>query len=103
MPIYTYKCRDCEYQFEQRQRMSDAPLSQCPVCEGSVRRIVNSVGIVFKGSGFYVTDNRNGSSKNGSSIATSPAADSKDVKKDKKSDEPKASTKSKKTAEAKAA
>jgi len=40
--------------------MSDAPLIECPVCEGPIRRVVNSVGVVFKGSGFYVTDNRNG-------------------------------------------
>ena len=45
--------------------MSDDPLTECPVCEGSLRRVVNRVGIVFKGSGFYVTDNRNGRSKKG--------------------------------------
>jgi hypothetical protein len=82
--------------------MSDAPLRKCPVCKGDIRRTVNSVGIVFKGSGFYVTDNRNGSSKNGSGITSSPATDSKDVKKDKKSAETKANATSKKAAEAKA-
>ena len=61
MPIYTYRCNDCDYQFEKRQRMADDPLTECIDCEvGNVRRVVNSVGIVFKGSGFYVTDNRNG-------------------------------------------
>lgn len=64
MPIYSYRCESCDYRFEQRQRMSDRPLTECPVCEGRVRRVVNSVGIVFKGSGFYVTDNRNGSGPN---------------------------------------
>lgn len=49
--------------------MSDAPLADCPVCDGSVRRVVNSVGVVFKGSGFYITDNRNGKS------ATLPSKD----------------------------
>ena len=64
MPIYTYRCNDCGYQFEKRQRMTDAPLTECIHCEhGHVRRVVNPVGIVFKGSGFYVTDNRNGSGK----------------------------------------
>jgi len=43
--------------------MSEAPLRDCPVCEGAVRRVINSVGIVFKGSGFYITDNRNGTGK----------------------------------------
>ena len=60
MPIYTYKCTDCSHEFELRQRMSDAPATDCPICAGNVRRMVNNVGIVFKGSGFYVTDNRNG-------------------------------------------
>ena len=100
MPTYAYKCRNCEYQFEQRQRMSDAPLKECPVCQGNVRRIVSSVGIVFKGSGFYVTDNRNGSHKNGAGTSTSSTTDSKSTKKDKKENSTKSSDKSKKTAEA---
>lgn len=65
MPIYTYRCKKCGHQFDQRQRMSDDPLTICPVCEGDLRRIVNSVGVVFKGSGFYVTDNRSNNSANG--------------------------------------
>lgn len=67
MPIYTYRCNNCEHQFDIRQRMSDDPLTVCPNCDGSIRRIVTSVGVVFKGSGFYVTDNRNGSSGKSSS------------------------------------
>lgn len=71
MPMYTYKCQNCGHEFEQRQRMTEAPLTDCPVCEGSVRRVVNSVGVVFKGSGFYVTDTRNGNSAtNGKSGST---------------------------------
>ena len=62
MPYYQYRCNDCEHEFETRQRMSDDPLTECPVCEGHIRRVVNSVGVVFKGSGFYVTDTRNGKS-----------------------------------------
>ena len=58
MPLYTYKCTNCGYVFEARQRMSDNPLEECPVCQGGVRRVINSVGVVFKGQGFYVTDNR---------------------------------------------
>ena len=65
MPIYMYKCGECGHRFEVRQKFTDDPLSVCPVCEGSIRRVINSVGVVFKGSGFYVTDNRNGKS-NGS-------------------------------------
>ena len=72
MPLYTYKCNDCEHIFETRQRMTDEPLADCPVCDGPIRRIINSVGVVFKGSGFYVTDNRNGN--NGASKSTGKAA-----------------------------
>jgi putative FmdB family regulatory protein len=60
MPIYAYKCKSCDYQFDVRQRFSDDPLVGCPRCKGDIRRIISPVGVVFKGSGFYVTDNRNG-------------------------------------------
>ncbi|HSM54797.1 MAG TPA: FmdB family zinc ribbon protein [Candidatus Sulfomarinibacteraceae bacterium] len=86
MPTYVYKCDNCEYSFEARQRMTDDPLTDCPQCEeASVRRVINNVGVVFKGKGFYVTDNRNGrsaSTPNGSESsngadASSTASDSK--------------------------
>ncbi len=69
MPLYTYRCNDCDHLFEVRQRMSDNPLSDCPVCVGEVRRVINSVGVVFKGNGFYITDSRNGRSLNGNGLA----------------------------------
>ncbi len=62
MPIYSYRCNDCGHEFDIRQRMSEDPLTICPSCNGEIRRVVSSVGVVFKGSGFYVTDNRNGKS-----------------------------------------
>jgi putative FmdB family regulatory protein len=65
MPLYAYKCRACNHTFEKNQRMTDTPLRHCPVCAGEVRRLISNVGVVFKGSGFYITDNRNGSA-NGS-------------------------------------
>jgi len=85
MPIYTYRCNDCDYQFEKRQRMADDPLTECIDCEeGNVRRVVNSVGIVFKGSGFYVTDNRNGKgktkTKGSSTNGDSPSSNGKSEK-----------------------
>jgi putative FmdB family regulatory protein len=61
MPVYTYRCLDNDHEFQVRQRMMDDPLTECTVCGGPVRRVVSSVGIVFKGSGFYVTDNRSSS------------------------------------------
>ena len=70
MPTYTYRCRECDHEFDVRQRMSDDPLTECPVCGGLVRRVVRSVGIVFKGSGFYVTDNRSSSNGRGGRTKT---------------------------------
>lgn len=58
MPLYTYKCDACENMYEKRQRFNDPYDSACPVCGEPVRRVINQVGIVFKGSGFYVTDSR---------------------------------------------
>ena len=66
MPLYVYRCNENGHEFQVRQRMVDDPLTECPVCGGPVRRVVSSVGVVFKGSGFYVTDNRS-SSVNGKS------------------------------------
>ena len=69
MPTYSYKCTKCGHQFDAKQRMTDDPLTECPVCGGPVRRVVGSVGIVFKGKGFYVTDHRN---SNGSGRVQTP-------------------------------
>ncbi len=62
MPIYEYECEQCGVRFERLQRMSDAPLTDCPECNGHVHRVMQPVGIIFKGSGFYVTDNKGKSS-----------------------------------------
>jgi putative FmdB family regulatory protein len=58
MPIYEYECEECKRRFEVFQHFSDEPVAACPECSGSVRRVIQPVGIIFKGSGFYVTDNR---------------------------------------------
>jgi putative FmdB family regulatory protein len=63
MPIYEYECDLCHYHFERLQRFSDEPIRVCPHCQGSVHRIIQPVGIVFKGSGFYITDNRKGNGR----------------------------------------
>ncbi|HTF08227.1 MAG TPA: FmdB family zinc ribbon protein [Asanoa sp.] len=60
MPTYQYSCTECGHQLEAVQSFKDEPLSVCPECEGRLRKVFNSVGIVFKGSGFYRTDSRNG-------------------------------------------
>lgn len=66
MPLYAYECENCGVRFDRRQSFNDAPLTICPECEGKVHRVIQPVGVVFKGSGFYVTD-----SKGKQSIATS--------------------------------
>ncbi len=58
MPIYVYECTSCGIHFEQNQRITDDPIQVCPECDGQVRRVIQPVGVIFKGSGFYVTDNR---------------------------------------------
>ncbi|MFF3853957.1 FmdB family zinc ribbon protein [Micromonospora sp. NPDC002575] len=68
VPTYQYACTECGQQLEAVQSFSDEPLTECPACAGRLRKVFNSVGIVFKGSGFYRTDSRSGSdaAKNGS-------------------------------------
>src|SRR5512139_3618806 len=62
MPVYEYECEQCGVRFERLQRMSDAALTECPECCGHIHRVMQPVGVIFKGSGFYVTDNRGRSS-----------------------------------------
>ena len=58
MPLYEYLCKSCGLRFERRQQFSEPPVKTCPECEGEVVRLIQPAGIIFKGSGFYVTDNR---------------------------------------------
>jgi putative FmdB family regulatory protein len=72
VPTYQYACTECGHQFEAHQSFSDAALTECPNCSGKLRKVFNSVGIVFKGSGFYRNDSRSGtvgSEKAGDSAA----------------------------------
>jgi putative FmdB family regulatory protein len=62
MPVYEYECDNCSLRFERIQRFSDDPVRSCPDCGGAVHRVIQPVGVIFKGSGFYVTDNRGKSS-----------------------------------------
>lgn len=95
MPTYTYKCRECENMFEIKQRFADDPLKDCPSCEeGTVRRVINSVGIVFKGDGFYVTDNRGKSSTAPSTAGETKSASKETASSESGSSDKKSSTKS---------
>jgi putative FmdB family regulatory protein len=62
VPTYQYTCTDCGEPVEAVQKFTDAPLTVCAACGGRLRKVFSPVGIVFKGSGFYRTDSRNGSS-----------------------------------------
>lgn len=70
MPTYDYKCLKCGYSFEEFQRMAEEPLSVCPKCGGSVKRLIGAgAGPIFKGTGFYQTDYKNNSKKSSAGLA----------------------------------
>ncbi|WP_461187300.1 FmdB family zinc ribbon protein [Arthrobacter sp. Z4-13] len=71
MPTYAYACKDCGHAFDIVQSFSDSTLTSCPECQGTLRKKFNSVGVVFKGSGFYRTDSRD---SKGSTVSPAPAA-----------------------------
>ncbi|WP_203568501.1 FmdB family zinc ribbon protein [Aestuariimicrobium ganziense] len=74
MPTYQYRCADCGSQLEVVQKFTDHALTECPSCQGRLRKVYNAVGVHFKGSGFYATDSRNArsaSSTSGSSTSSS--------------------------------
>ncbi len=73
MPIYEYACTACGERTEAKQTFDDPPLEECPLCGGKLRKLYSPVGIVFKGSGFYSTDAKKGSSK----ASTSKTAETK--------------------------
>ena len=77
MPTYQYRCADCGRELEVVQKFTDASLTECPGCTGDLRKVFNAVGVVFKGSGFYATDNRTKGKTDAAKPATSaPAAES---------------------------
>jgi putative FmdB family regulatory protein len=71
VPTYAYACKDCSHAFDIVQSFTDSTLTSCPECQGTLRKKFNSVGVVFKGSGFYRTDSRD---SKGSTVSASPAA-----------------------------
>lgn len=75
MPTYAYACKDCGHAFDIQQSFSEDSLTVCPECRGTLRKKFNSVGVVFKGSGFYRTDSRS-SSSSVPAVATSGSSSS---------------------------
>lgn len=78
MPTYQYACTECGHRFEAVQAFSDDALSQCPECEGKLRKVYGSVGVVFKGSGFYRNDARGDSKSTSTTVTPAKESGSKD-------------------------
>jgi putative FmdB family regulatory protein len=80
MPTYEYRCQECGHLFEVFQAITENPLKKCPVCRGSVKRLISSgAGLIFKGSGFYITDYKKKEQSRGK-------VEKKEEKKDQKSE-----------------
>jgi putative FmdB family regulatory protein len=76
VPTYQYACKECDHRFEAVQSFSDPSLTVCPQCSGPLRKVFSSVGVVFKGSGFYRTDSRE-SGKSASTTSTPAKGETK--------------------------
>ena len=76
MPTYHYRCSACENRFDAFQKFSENPLTVCPECGGGVKRVIQPVGVVFKGSGWYINDSRKAPAES----STETAAKSSDAK-----------------------
>lgn len=96
MPTYEYACRNCGSHLEVVQSFSDDPLTECPHCAGQLRKVFGSIGITFKGSGFYKTDSRSGSSSTRTSESSGDGAKetTTETKKETKAEPAKASSSS---------
>ncbi|CAN5755770.1 zinc ribbon domain-containing protein [soil metagenome] len=77
MPTYHYRCSSCAHEFDQFQKFSEDALTECPECGGLIRRVVQPVGIVFKGSGWYINDSRKSGSDSDKIPDAKPAAEVK--------------------------
>lgn len=82
VPTYQYTCTACGEGLEVVQKFSDDPLTECPKCNGKLRKVFSAVGIVFKGSGFYRTDSRSSSSSSSSSSSNGSSDSDSSGKKD---------------------
>ncbi len=93
MPTYDYKCESCGKVFEYFQSMSEEPMTECPECKGPLKRLIGGgLGVIFKGSGFYVTDNKSKNSGNGVSKVAHPDKPGKSGPTPAKKTEPKKET-----------
>jgi putative FmdB family regulatory protein len=86
MPTYEYECLACKKRFERFQKFTDPPVSECPECGGSLRKVLFPAGVVFKGSGWYINDSRKSTGSDGSSDSSIKSETKSDTKSDAKSD-----------------
>jgi putative FmdB family regulatory protein len=78
MPVYTYRCDNCGVQFERHQAFTDTPLKTCPECrKKALRKVITPTKIIFKGSGFYATDNKSPSGESSKSAKKEEKSESK--------------------------
>ena len=73
MPTYQYACTVCSHEFEAFQSFTEESLTQCPECQGEIKKVYSAVGVVFKGSGFYKTDSAKSSTAAVPAAAPTPA------------------------------
>jgi len=83
MPIYEYECDACHHRFEKKQSFDAKPVTKCPRCGGKPRRVIRSAPVIFKGSGFYITDSRKKPPDMGKGIGESGDGGKEKGKKDK--------------------
>jgi putative FmdB family regulatory protein len=76
VPTYSYRCTECDNAFDIQQALSDDSLTECPSCKGKLRKLFNTVGVTFNGSGFYRTDSRSSGDSKSSSSGTSTSSSS---------------------------
>lgn len=74
MPTYEYRCKSCGHELEVQQSFTDDPLTECPECQGALRKVFGNIAVTFKGSGFYKTDSRSGSTSSSSSESSSDSS-----------------------------
>ncbi|MEZ0358422.1 FmdB family transcriptional regulator [Mycobacterium sp. ENV421] len=103
MPTYSYACTECDNRFDAVQAFTDDALTSCPECSGRLRKLFNSVGVVFKGSGFYRTDSREAGKSSSKSESSSSSSSSTSEKSSSSSDSSSSSSSSTSSAPAAAA
>jgi putative FmdB family regulatory protein len=94
MPTYEYRCKSCGHQLEVQQSFTDDPLTECPECQGQLRKVFGNIAVTFKGSGFYKNDSRAASGSSSTSSSSTSDSGSTETKTETKTETTKTDTKS---------